>query len=43
MLGDGRPFLLEFANSRPGLPGPDFFAKSQAQLNAVRGGYSLLP
>lgn len=35
MLGNGRPFTLEFANSRPAMPGPDFFARAQEELNSV--------
>jgi len=36
MLGGGRPFTLEFANSRPAMPSAAFFAGAQAELNGVR-------
>ena len=35
MLGGGRPFTLEFANSRPVMPPQGVFAAAQEQLNAV--------
>jgi hypothetical protein len=35
MLGGGRPFTLEFANSRPVLPPHDAFVAAQEELNAV--------
>jgi tRNA U54 and U55 pseudouridine synthase Pus10 len=35
MLGGGRPFTLEFANSRPVMPPQEVFAAAQEELNAV--------
>jgi tRNA U54 and U55 pseudouridine synthase Pus10 len=35
MLGGGRPFTLEFANSRPVMPPQEIFAAAQEQLNTV--------
>lgn len=35
MLGGGRPFTLEFANSRPLMPPHAIFAAAQEELNAV--------
>lgn len=38
MLGGGRPFTLEFANSRPVMPRQEVFAAAQAELNTVSCG-----